>query len=150
MQKLVLTASAAVLIAGSAGFYGGSLYQKRTDSARSPFGMANGTVRPGDDRAQRFGGESQGFRQTGTNFVAGEVLAKDDSSITVKLRDGGSRIVFISESTAISKSTQGSKDDLAVGGTVMVTGTTGTDGIMSAQSISLGSEPIGTVPPANP
>lgn len=150
MQKLILTAAAAVVIAGSGGFYGGTLYGKHTSSNQPKFNGLSGNMRFDAGGGQRFGLNGQGGRQTGTNFIAGEVLSKDDSSITVKLRDGGSRIVFLSESTAVLKSTQGSKDDITVGANVMVTGTTGSDGNLTAQSVSLGNGPAGTVPTANP
>ena len=81
--------------------------------------------------------------QTGTagrmrgGLINGEVLAKDDNSVTVKLNDGGSKIVYFASSTAISKMTDGSQVDIVVGKNVMISGTTNSDNSVTAQTISI-------------
>ncbi len=68
----------------------------------------------------------------------GEIIESDDKSITVKLPDGSSKIVIISDSTKINITQEGSQADLGVGEQVMVIGTESTDGTVTAQSISVG------------
>ncbi len=70
-------------------------------------------------------------------LLAGEVLTKDANSLTLKLRDGGSRIVFYSTSTRVSKMADGMIGDVATGVTVTVNGATNQDGSVTAEMIQL-------------
>ncbi len=124
MQKntqYIVAIVAALIIAGGA-FYGGMTYAKSQVPQR-----AGGMM--GARNGQRF--------MAGANFISGDVVAKDAQSVTVKLRDGNSRIVFYSTATDVGKFVAGSIDDVAVGKTVMVNGKTNTDGSVTAQSIQI-------------
>ncbi|HSW89412.1 MAG TPA: hypothetical protein VLH19_00900 [Patescibacteria group bacterium] len=121
---------AAIVVAGGAGFFGGMQYQK---SKAPTFG--NGTfVRMGANggRQGAFGGRANGMRP-----VAGDVIAKDDKSITVKMPDGSSKIVLLSGTTVINKEATGTLADISVGTKVGVFGTENSDGSVTAQNIQL-------------
>lgn len=120
-------------------FYGGMKYGQST-GAGNRRGMANLTPEQQQQMAQRFGNGS-GARN-GNNASNGEIIAKDNQSITIKLRDGGSKIIFFSASTKISKSTDGTSDDLAVGVNVMVDGTANQDGSITAQNVRINNQPV--------
>jgi hypothetical protein len=70
-------------------------------------------------------------------MVSGEILSVDNGSLTVKLPTGGSKIVFYSDATEISKSVSGTASDLSVGKTIIASGTANKDGSVSAKTIQL-------------
>lgn len=129
MNKQISIFIVALIVASGLSFYGGMKYnQKQFTTER--------TV----NRAQ-FGGSGNGARglrgEAGGGFVAGEVIAKDDKSITIKLRDGGSKIIFLSGSTEVTKSAQGSAQDISIGTQISTNGTANSDGSVTAQMIQI-------------
>lgn len=130
-----------VLIVGVAGFFGGMKYeqmqQEKTRSTRFQsmgFGnqsaQANGSQTPGQPSGQTK--NSMGGRP-----VTGEVISKDDGSITIKTQDGGSKIIILSGSTIYSKTMEGTKDDVSVGSQINIVGTENQDKSITAQSVQL-------------
>lgn len=119
------------VIALAGGFVGGMQYQKTQSPAGRFATYQNGGQRFGSGGGFG-GGRNQNFRP-----VMGEILSSDDKSITVKMQDGSSKIVVLSSSTSITKSTSGSKTDLTTGTKVLVIGTTNSDGSVTAQEIQL-------------
>ncbi len=131
-QKTIGIIIAVAVIVGGAAFWGGMKYQQ---SKKLAFGMgAAGQFDIGTDRPNGNGAVSRANLSRATN---GEVLAKDDSSITIKLSDGGSKIILFSSTTIVNKMAIGSADDIAVGESVTVMGTTNTDGSLTAQNIQI-------------
>lgn len=115
----------AVVFSG-AGFLGGMQYQKTQRTATFNRGNAFTTnTRPGGNRA-------------GMQPVSGDITAVDDKSMTVKTNDGSSKIIILSATTIINKTSTGIISDLKTGEKVMIFGTAGTDGTVTAQSISVG------------
>ncbi len=55
------------------------------------------------------------MNRQGASFACGDVIAKDDKSITIKMRDGSSKTIFYSDTSEISKSIKGTADDLTRG-----------------------------------
>ena len=135
MKKIITIIVLTSVIVGGGAFYGGMKYdQSKTAASRQArfqqLGGQQGAAFAGGARAGR-------MQRAGGGFVAGEILSKDDKSLTIKLQDGGSKIVLFTSSTPISKSSSGSLEDLSVGSSVSITGTSNQDGSVTAQSIQL-------------
>lgn len=138
-KKIISIGAIALLIIAGGAFYGGTKYAE----GRSPVGFRGGNLanlpEGAQARFQQTGGA--GATRGGALFTTGEIISKDDQSVTVKLQDGGSRIIFLSTNTPITKSTSGSAADLTVGEQVVVTGSANQDGSLTAQSIQIGAAP---------
>ena len=140
MKRSILLTLAAIIFAG-AGFAGGMRYESYRISKMSPqelFSQIGGfgarTAGPNDGA----GNQVRFERNDNIGWmITGEIISKDDKSITVKLLDGGSRIIFYSSSTTISKTVDGKSDDLAVGKNVMISGDTNADNTINAKNIQL-------------
>ena len=136
-KNILIVVLGAILI-GGAGFYGGTLYQKSVTSKAVANGRAGGNI-----AGRGFGGSVNGAAgqraggMMGLRPVAGQIISKDDKSITVKLQDGSSRIIMLSSNTQISKAQVVDATGLAIGDTVRVFGTVNTDGSVTAQDIQL-------------
>ncbi|MFA6520935.1 MAG: DUF5666 domain-containing protein [Candidatus Gracilibacteria bacterium] len=129
-----------IVVAGAA-FFGGMQYQSGKTPQRGPGGFAGAGGANFQGMKQ---GQGAGANRAGAGFTAGEIISKDDKSITVKMRDNGSKIIFVSDSTKITKNTDGALSDLVVGKTVSINGKTNSDGSLTADSVQL--MPAGMVP----
>jgi len=154
MKNTFAVTIAVAVVVGAAAFYGGMLYGRSGSPSRlaqgdlsAPGGSASGgqnlrNLTP-EQRQQRFqqmgisGGGPGGQRNGGGGFASGEIIAQDDKSITIKLRDGGSKIIILAGTTEIGKFTTGVVTDLKTGETVTVNGQANADGSITAQSIQL-------------
>lgn len=133
-QNVFVFALIAVIIGGGA-FYGGMKYEQvRSPAQRSQFG----------NRVPGIGGRLRG----GFRPVNGEIIASDAKSITVKLSNNSSRIIFVSAKTMINKAAAAAQSELVVGAKVAVFGTDNADGSVTAQNIQL--NPISRMPTASP
>ena len=133
-KKIIAIAIIAALAIGGASFYGGMLVGKGRcvfgGGSRGAFNGAGGTNSAGAKRA------------TGASYINGEILSVDASSLTVKLINGGSKIVLFGTSTEVGKFTTGALSDLTVGTSVMINGNATADGSLTAKSIQI--RPAGT------
>jgi hypothetical protein len=138
MHKQLIAGLLIGLIVGGAGSYVVATKFMRQSSRSGNF--ANLSPEERQARSQQFGG-TQGSSRAGMGrfggAAQGEIIAKDDTSITVKLQDGGSRIVYLSASTTVARSTEGNLSDLTVGENVIVFGSAGSDGTVTAQSVQI-------------
>ncbi|MGC9611245.1 MAG: hypothetical protein ABSE68_03470 [Minisyncoccia bacterium] len=128
-MKKVIPILIAVIIAGGAGFYLGKI------SAGSPTqNIAAGYGQNGGQFRNSGNGQRNGMNG---GLANGDVINKDDKSITVQMRDGSSKIVFFSSSTQVMKSAGGSLGDVITGEQVTVIGTSNSDGSITAQTIQI-------------
>jgi len=128
-----------ILTIGTAGFFGGMQFQKSKQPSFAEIGSGNARSRFSQDGDHR-SGQNDGFRGRFSGQgrpVSGEVIAKDSESITVKDQDGGSKIVFISDTTTVAKTDEGSLDDLTKGMQVLIFGSENDDGSITASNIQL-------------
>ena len=144
-NKKMITTIAVVIVVGAGAFFGGTVYEKDKLSSQGLLRNASAQSANGGQRGQGGAGGGAGFARGGGagggnnsgNFVAGQITAKNDTSITVQGRDGSSKIVFFSGSTSIGKSAQGTSGDLSSGEQVVVTGQANSDGTVAAQNIQI-------------
>lgn len=134
-KNIIVGAIVGILVIGGGSFYAGTKFTGANESGRPVMGQ-DGQFRTGQN-GQGLGGARMG-QGMGGGITTGVILSKDDTSITVKLTDGGSKIVFLTASTTITKSSTGSMGDLVVNENVVVNGSANSDGSINAQFIQLG------------
>ncbi len=133
-NKNIIVTAILVVIVGSAAFFAGMKYQQ---SKKTTFAL-NG--QPGQFQGRQgggFRGGNTGFGGGGVRPVLGEIISSDSNGITVKLDDGSSKIVIVSDKTAINKAATGTREDLKTGEKVAAFGSQNSDGSITAQSIQL-------------
>lgn len=124
MKKNIVVTAVGALIVGLGGGYAGA-------HIIAPANV-NGTIGSSGIRDRR------GINQSaGGGFLTGIVARKDSESITINTRDGNSHVVLFTPATSVFKSVAGSLTDITIGSTVIVTGSTNSDGSLSAHSIQL-------------
>lgn len=128
MNQTTKTLLIAVIVAVVA-FWGGMAYAKHKSPA-----MTAGQGQYGMGQGRGFGGGRGGANG---GFVGGTVLSKTDTTITVQNQNGGSKIILVSPTTTVSKSAQGALSDVAVGSSILVTGTPNSDGSITAQTLQI-------------
>lgn len=151
IKKIIPIIVAVAVIIGGGAFYGGIKYAQ-SGSSRSEFSRADFQNLSSEERQQRFsatGGRASGdheggsFRggfgsgSGGTRPLTGEIITQNEDSFTIKLSDGSTKIVFVSDSTQITKSVDGAVDDLTEGKQIFVSGSENPDGSYTAQTIQL-------------
>lgn len=125
----IIVALLLVIIGGGA-FFAGMKYQQ----SKSPRAFGQ---RFDSQGANRQGGQFPGGGRSGLRPVNGEIIGQDEKSITVKLTDGSSKIVLLSDKTTINKAAEATKSDLKTGEKVAVFGQENSDGSVTAQSVQI-------------
>ena len=125
------------VVVGAAAFFGGMQFQKTQVVASAGFTAPNGSQR--FMQGEKGGTAGNRMFASGQNApVSGEIISADDASITVKMQDGSTKIVILSDKTTINKSSTAVKTDLKTGEKVTAFGTKNADGSITAQMVSLG------------
>jgi hypothetical protein len=128
MKKTILIFVLILIVLGVGAFYGGMKYGQSKNSFSRNFQNLFF-----EQRQQMF----QGRVRAGAGFLSGEVISKDEKSLTLKLPDGSTKIIFFSDSTQISKATEGTIDDIEIGKQIIVSGSQNSDGSYTAKTIQL-------------
>ncbi len=118
------------LVFGGIGFFAGIKYQqnKQVNNLRN-FGFRQQNLL---NNRQRVNNNRLSFRP-----VAGEIAEIDDKSITIKLNNGSSKIVFYSEKTEVNRTEKANIKDLSKGEKVVVFGEEDRSGSINAISIQI-------------
>lgn len=124
-QQIGIVIAAVIILCGGSFYMGAKYGQAQNNTQQNQAGTR--FAQSGGIRGIRGGG----------GFINGSILSKDAKSITVQLRDGGSKIVFLSSAATIAKAVEGSINDLIVGQQVMVNGSANPDGSITAQNIQI-------------
>lgn len=134
IEKNVQILIISLIIVGALSFYGGMQYQKLSVSNKGGMNRQMGRVEmsPANNKGNMGGG-----------FVSGQVKEKDENTLTVSMKNGGSKIILFSDKTQVLKSTAGSLEDIVAGTEVMISGSQNQDGSVSAQSIQLMNNKLG-------
>ena len=135
-KQKIIAVVVGVIVVGGGLFYGGMKYGQANASATvagagayARFQGGAGTTRVG-----------RGALGAGGGITVGQVIAKDNTSVTIQLSTdagGGSKIIFLSASTPVMKSVNGSTNDIVVGNNVMISGTANSDGSITATNVQI-------------
>lgn len=140
-MKKIIPIIILIVITGGVAFYGGIKYGQRREFFQRFLRQDFQNLSP--EQRQQFFQENirGGFqRRVGPNFLSGEVIAKDTQSLTLKMPDGSTKIVFFSDSTKVSKIIDGSISDIEIGKKISVVGQQNPDGSYTAKIIQLFSD----------
>lgn len=143
----MIAAVVGAIVLGGIGFFGGMKYgQARALNPKTLSALSQDQrqqlfagFRNGNGGAGGFAGRggAGGRGANGGGFIAGEILSKDEKSLTVKMPDGSSKIVFVGSSTTVEKPATSTFADLLTGQQVVVMGQNNSDGSVTAQNIQV-------------
>ena len=126
MNKTIIITAIVALGIGLGGGYAAAKVSAPATTSGSNTSFARGSARG-----------LRGGNQSANGFIAGTVAKENSESLTIDTRDGNSHLVLLTPATSVFKSVAGSLTDVTIGSTVTVSGSTNSDGSISADSIQL-------------
>jgi len=124
-----------IILVGGGALYGGYTYGTSTAKAgpRNPMAGNFGNFAGAAGR-NGIGGAGS----ANVSAVRGSILSTNAGTISLQLdNNAGSKIILYSTSTPITKTAEGTTNDLVSGQNIMVRGTQNSDGSVTAESIQL-------------
>jgi hypothetical protein len=137
-KKLIMVVALLVVLMGGS-FYGGYLFANSKTPKGMGFGAPNGSGfrTMGEQAGIGIGSAAQRNNKVAGGMVNGEIISVDATGITVKTKEGSTRIVFLSEKSSVTKSVAVVVADLKVGDEVVVTGESNADGSVNGTTVQL-------------
>lgn len=140
-NSMMIIAVVLIVLAGVGGFVGGMFYT-RVHQGLGFAGALNGNDNGNGSR--RFGpGAMMGGNGQNQNFRGGrgQVVSLGNGTMTIKLPDGSTRLIVVSDSTNYLKTDKVTQSDIKTGDTVTIVGTHNSDGSITAQDVLVGTFP---------
>lgn len=138
-KNYIIVSIIIVLLTSSAYFLGSATSKNKNVESKiektGRMGFSPNGDMPSFDRSNT--GGTSGKRMFQGKFVNGEVISNDGTVMTIKLENGGSRIVLTSQATKFNKNIEANIQDVSAGKTVMITGESNPDGSMIANNIQI-------------
>lgn len=138
-QNIIVACVISAALAGGVGYKVGTsnFAFGRFSNSNEKLGGRGGMMQVNSNiRGQNTNSAGQGTMGRG-GALTGEVSAKDGKTLTLKLTDGSSRIVILSDTTTYRAAVESSLDKVEVGTNVAAFGTISTDGSTVATSIEI-------------
>ncbi len=125
-----------LIMVGAGTFYAGDKYgasKNTVGTANSQFAARTGARQGGAGTTR-----GAGAAAAGGGMVAGQVVTKDQTTITVQAgNNAGSKVILYTSSTSVRKTVDITTKDVMVGQNISVRGTANSDGSITANSIQL-------------
>jgi len=146
VNKAVAIVAGVILVLAIAGgsFYGGMVYGKSQAQTELPMGAVSfdqgapgGAFPPAQGGG--FGGRGQRDTTTAAGMVVGTVKEIADGVLVMTDANGKEVRITVTDTTLIEKNASVKVTDLEPGETLMVSGSTGSDGVVTARSIQVAS-----------
>lgn len=156
--KIIIAIVVMLAVAGGS-FYGGTLYGKNQAQASFVTARGRGGAFPGGMGGVVIGGAPAGAQQQTDQFVGGALFGQikeiGDDAMVIHDANGKPVQIKVTDTTLIEKQASVTLSDLAVGETVIVSGSRGEDGSITARSVQVApagrfgmTRPAGGVPVA--
>jgi len=128
-----------VLVVAGASFYGGMVYGKSQAQPSFASRREGGFPNAAGGNGQFPGQAAQGAngRTSGQGGIFGQISSVGDGVLTITDNNGKETQVKVTDTTLIEKQASVKLTDLATGDTVIVSGSTGTDGTITARSVQV-------------